>query len=48
MEESAKKCAVEIPSLQEIEKELEESPDMAIISARIKDVVYILNDFKYV
>uniref|UniRef100_A0A6M2CWY5 Putative trna and rrna cytosine-c5-methylase nucleolar protein nol1/nop2 ovary overexpressed n=1 Tax=Rhipicephalus microplus TaxID=6941 RepID=A0A6M2CWY5_RHIMP len=34
-----------LPSGQEIEKEKAEPPDLAIISERIKDVTFVLNDF---
>lgn len=34
-----------LPSGQEIEKEKAEPPDLAIISERIKDITYVLNDF---
>jgi len=46
LEESAAKVSVQIPSVLEVEKELQETPDMSIINHRVKDVVFILADFK--
>lgn len=45
LEESAEKIGVQIPSLEEIEKEDEGSPDLANINARIKDTAFVLADF---
>ena len=46
MEDAAKRCAVEIPSFIDVKKELKNAPDIPIISSRIKDVLYILKDFR--
>jgi len=37
---------VTLPSGQEIEKEKASAPDLEILNQRIKDVVFVLNDFK--
>lgn len=45
LEESAAKLHIQIPSLEEVLKELEESPDLPSINIRIKDTAFILADF---
>lgn len=46
LEESAAKLHIQIPSLEEVLKELEESPDLPSINIRIKDTAFILADFR--
>nr|XP_045584804.1 probable 28S rRNA (cytosine(4447)-C(5))-methyltransferase [Procambarus clarkii] len=45
LEESAANIGVQIPSLEEVQKDLEESADLANINSRIKDTAFILADF---
>ncbi|XP_042222992.1 probable 28S rRNA (cytosine-C(5))-methyltransferase [Homarus americanus] len=45
LEEAAEKVGVQIPSLEEVQKELEESPDLSNINSRIKDTAFVLADF---
>lgn len=46
MKEAAERINVDIPTLEEVKKELTENPDMQNISLRIKDVVFVLMNFK--
>ncbi|MPC14183.1 putative 28S rRNA (cytosine(4447)-C(5))-methyltransferase [Portunus trituberculatus] len=45
LEESAEKIGIQIPSLEEIQQEDEDSPDLPNINARIKDTAFVLADF---
>lgn len=46
LEETAANIGIQIPSLEEVEKELEGTPDLASINCRIKDTAFVLADFK--
>ncbi|KAK4298077.1 hypothetical protein Pmani_029551 [Petrolisthes manimaculis] len=48
MEEATSKVGVQIPSLEEVKKEMtgETEPDLPTINSRIKDTAFILADFK--
>ncbi|KAB7498089.1 putative 28S rRNA methyltransferase [Armadillidium nasatum] len=46
MLESHSKVCLEIPSLEEVKEELVKNPDMQNISHRIKDVFYVLENFR--
>lgn len=48
MEEAAGKIEIQIPTIEEVEKELAENPDLANVQARIKDIAFILSDFRLV
>ncbi|XP_063880058.1 probable 28S rRNA (cytosine-C(5))-methyltransferase isoform X2 [Scylla paramamosain] len=45
LEESAEKIGIQIPSLEEVQQEDEDSPDLPNINARIKDTAFVLADF---
>ncbi|XP_037794473.1 probable 28S rRNA (cytosine(4447)-C(5))-methyltransferase [Penaeus monodon] len=45
MEEAAGKIEIQIPTIEEVEKELSENPDLANVQSRIKDIAFILSDF---
>ncbi|XP_071549383.1 26S rRNA (cytosine-C(5))-methyltransferase nsun-1 [Panulirus ornatus] len=46
LEETAANIGIQIPSLEEVEKELDGTPDLASINCRIKDTAFVLADFK--
>lgn len=48
MEEAAGKIEIQIPTIEEVEKELSENPDLANVQSRIKDIAFILSDFRLV
>lgn len=46
LEEAAEKIGIQIPSLEEVQQEDEDSPDLPNINARIKDTAFVLADFR--
>ncbi|MCL4118233.1 UNVERIFIED_CONTAM: hypothetical protein GTU68_022552 [Idotea baltica] len=46
LKDAARNVGVEIPTLEEVQKELKENPDMQAISLRIKDIIFVLAKFK--
>ena len=46
LKESVRTMDLTIPTLQEIKEEFEKNPDMQSISNRIKDTIFVINNFK--